>query len=105
VKTDKLRHYPKGYHRNNGSYKKFEGDFESINYNDVQPLKEEQKHFFDCIQQNNRPLTDGMHGLEVLEILAQAQKRLRDYSNHNCSSHKSADSAYHLTPSIHEVDP
>jgi len=79
LKTDKLRPYPKGYYRNNGSFKKFEVDFEIINYNDVQLLEEEQKHFLKWIEENKRPLTDGLHGLEVLEILKKAQQRLRNY--------------------------
>ena len=87
LKTDKLRLYPKGYYRNNGSFKKFEGDFESINYDDAQPLEEEQKHFFDCIEQNKRPLTDGLHGLEVLEILEKAQSRLRNYMDEHPVTH------------------
>ena len=79
LQKDKLKLYPKGYYRDNGSFKRFEGDFENINFDDLQPLEEEQKHFFECILKNRKPLTDGMQGLEVLEILERAQHRLRDY--------------------------
>ena len=72
-KTDKLKFYPKGFKNINGSLQKFEGDFEVIEFENQQPLAEEQRHFFNSIINNEKPLTDGIHAVEVLEILEKAQ--------------------------------
>jgi len=73
LKTDKLKFYPKGFKNINGSLRKFEGDFEVVEFENQQPLAEEQKHFFNSIINNKKPLTDGVHAVEVLEILEKAQ--------------------------------
>jgi len=41
-----------------------------------EPLKEECRHFIDCINNNKIPLTDGNEGLRVLKVLQYAQKSL-----------------------------
>ena len=74
--NDKLKYYPKGFTKINHQITKFDGDFKTINFNSNPPLKEEQKHFFDCIINNQEPLTNGDHALEVLEILEEAQRNL-----------------------------
>lgn len=73
LKTDKLKFYPKGFKNINGSLQKFEDDFEVVEFDNQQPLAEEQKHFFNSIINNKKPLTDGVHAVEVLEILEKAQ--------------------------------
>jgi UDP-2-acetamido-3-amino-2,3-dideoxy-glucuronate N-acetyltransferase len=77
VKTDKLKFYPKGFQQTQEGVAKFDGEFESIPFKDAQPLAEEHKHFYECIIHNRQPLTDGVHALEVLEILEQATQRLK----------------------------
>jgi UDP-2-acetamido-3-amino-2,3-dideoxy-glucuronate N-acetyltransferase len=77
LSKDKLRFYPKGFHKTEQGFQKFEGEFESIVFSDAQPLAEEHKHFYNCITHNKQPLTDGQHALEVLEILEQATQRLK----------------------------
>lgn len=79
LKTDKLKFYPKGFRNVNGLLQKFEGDYKVIEFENLQPLSEEQKHFFDSIIHNNKPLTDGLHALEVLEILEKAQFCLKSH--------------------------
>ena len=74
---DKLKFYPKGFQTTAQGIQKFEGDFESVQFGEAQPLAEEHKHFYDCIINNKQPLTDGTHALEVLEILEQASERLK----------------------------
>ena len=74
---DKLKFYPKGFEKTNKGIQKFEGDFESVQFGEAQPLAEEHKHFYDCIIHNKQPLTDGQHALEVLEILERASERLK----------------------------
>ena len=79
LKQNKLRFYPNGFQDSNGRYEKFEGDYEVIDYDSSQPLANEQKHFFDAVLQKTKPLSDGQHALEVLDILEKAQSRLRRY--------------------------
>ena len=42
-----------------------------------EPLAVECAHFIECIRRDVRPLTDGTHGVEVVEILEAAQRSLR----------------------------
>lgn len=77
--TDKLKFFKKGFIQRNGTFQKFEAHFEILNYSTEQPLAEEHKHFYDCILNNKRPITDGNHAREVLEILEVAQSKLHRY--------------------------
>lgn len=79
LKTDKLKFYPKGFRNVNGALQKFEGAFEIVEFENLQPLTEEQKHFFNSIIHNSKPLTDGVNALEVLEILEKAQFCLKNH--------------------------
>ena len=78
LKTDKLKFYPKGFKNVNGSLQKFEGNFEIVYFDNLQPLTEEHKHFYNSIINDEKPLTDGVHAVEVLEILEKAQSCLKD---------------------------
>ena len=77
IAKDKLKFYPKGFQKTGQGFQKFDGVFESIQFGDEQPLAEEHKHFYDCITENKKPLTDGQHALEVLDILKIATERLK----------------------------
>ncbi len=81
LKTEKLKFYPKGFKKVNGNLEKFESDYEVVEFGNSQPLAEEHKHFYDCILNNKKPLTDGQHALEVLKILEQAQEGLTAVNN------------------------
>jgi UDP-2-acetamido-3-amino-2,3-dideoxy-glucuronate N-acetyltransferase len=76
--ADKLKYFHNGFHKTSGGFVKFTGNFESIPFDQVQPLEQEHRHFYHCIETQTTPLTDGAHALEVLEILEQAQRRLQD---------------------------
>ena len=78
--NDKLKFYPKRFDNLNGTIEKFEGDFEVIKHEEKQPLAEEQKHFFKCVTEDQTPLTDGKHALEVLEILKRAERSLKEHA-------------------------
>ncbi|MDY0079278.1 MAG: Gfo/Idh/MocA family oxidoreductase [Ignavibacteriaceae bacterium] len=78
LKTEKLKYYEKGFRINNGIIEKFENDYVPINYEEKSPLTEEQRHFFYCIEKNVSPLTDGKHALDVLRILEQATKSMKN---------------------------
>ena len=76
AKQDKLKFYPKGFKQTESGIEKFEGEFVALPFTDAQPLTEEHRHFYDCVLNDKKPLTDGAHALEVLTILEQATKRL-----------------------------
>lgn len=59
------------------------GDVLIPKLNFVEPLKVECQHFVECIRTGRRPLTDGYHGLQVVEALEAAQRAMsrgRDHS-------------------------
>lgn len=80
--TEKIRIYDKGFdwQKNYGSYETFltlrEGDIHIPKINMIEPLGLECQHFLDCIKNNQGPISDGENGLEVLKVLAAAQKSL-----------------------------
>ena len=43
-----------------------------------EPLRVEDEHFLSCVQTGMRPLTDGRSGLAVVEVLAAAQRSMRE---------------------------
>jgi len=77
LKTEKLKYYEKGFKISNGVIEKFDHEYIVVSYEEKQSLSEEQKHFFECIENNQTPRTDGKHALEVLRILEQATKSLK----------------------------
>jgi UDP-2-acetamido-3-amino-2,3-dideoxy-glucuronate N-acetyltransferase len=77
LQKDKLKFFRKGFHKTENGFEKFDGDYEPIPFDNLQPLTEEHKHFYECVHFNNSPVTDGVHALEVLEILEQASQRLQ----------------------------
>jgi len=76
--AEKLRFYPKCFNNNHGVIEKLDGKYEPIEFEDRQPLAEEQLHFAACVTENRKPLTDGRHALEVLEILEDAERSLKE---------------------------
>ena len=51
-------------------------DCEPIEYIDVEPLREECRHFLDCVTNRNEPLTDAQSGIEVLKVLHACQSSI-----------------------------
>ena len=51
-------------------------DFQTIPLDQKEPLKEELKHFIDCVNKRKSPKTDGYEGLSVLRILEQAENAM-----------------------------
>jgi UDP-2-acetamido-3-amino-2,3-dideoxy-glucuronate N-acetyltransferase len=78
VKTEKLKFYKKGFRDNQGTYQKFDEDYTPVEFTEGQPLLLEQKSFTECIINNTQPLTDGRHGVMVLQILEMAQQKLKE---------------------------
>ncbi|MBM4159063.1 MAG: Gfo/Idh/MocA family oxidoreductase [Ignavibacteria bacterium] len=77
LKNEKLKFYKKGFKNIDGAIEKFDSDYEVINFDNVQPLEEEQKHFFECVVNRRQPRTDGKSALEVLKILEEAGKVMK----------------------------
>jgi UDP-2-acetamido-3-amino-2,3-dideoxy-glucuronate N-acetyltransferase len=48
----------------------------AVEYSSGEPLMEEDLHFIRCIENGTRPLTDGVEGLGVLNVLGHCQKSL-----------------------------
>lgn len=53
------------------------GDVEFIFVDKAEPLREECRHFVDCIDNGLRPRTDGAEGMAVLEVLVRAGDALK----------------------------
>lgn len=80
--TDKVRIYDKGVdvRPQAVSYE----DYLHVRFGDVliphigstEPLRLECQHFLDCIRTGAKPRSDGRHGLQVIRVLAAAQKSL-----------------------------
>jgi predicted dehydrogenase len=77
---EKLRLYDAGVDFPQVGY----GELLTLRFGDVhiprvdmkEPLRLECQHFLDCVEQSTQPLTDGRNGLEVLRVLAAAQRSL-----------------------------
>lgn len=51
-------------------------DADPVAIEEGEPLKLECRHFLDCIESGNRPLTDGREGVRVLRVLSRASEAL-----------------------------
>lgn len=51
-------------------------DYRLVEIEGKEPLKEELKHFVECVLERGRPRTDGEEGLRVLRILEEAEQAL-----------------------------
>lgn len=76
IKDEKLKLYKKGFKVTNGQVEKFDEEYSVIEFEPSMPLTEEHKHFYQCVLNNQIPITDGNHALEVLKILDQATSEL-----------------------------
>jgi len=48
-----------------------------VPYPEMEPLREELKHFIHCVRTREQPVTDGHNGLRVLHVLQAAQQSLQ----------------------------
>ncbi|MGC8805011.1 MAG: Gfo/Idh/MocA family oxidoreductase, partial [Candidatus Ratteibacteria bacterium] len=76
-KTNKLVLY---HHKINWSEKEIpsieKDEGISVEIENYEPLLEEARHFFECIEKRRKPITDGEEGLRVLAVLEMAQNSL-----------------------------
>ncbi len=57
-------------------------DFCVVPLDEAEPLKEELKHFIDCVRSRRQPLTNGNEGLRVLRVLSLAEESLSRHASH-----------------------
>jgi UDP-2-acetamido-3-amino-2,3-dideoxy-glucuronate N-acetyltransferase len=76
--SDKLKFYAHSIDWQNGVPRavKAEGDGEQLRFGDSNPLKDECRHFLDCIATGQQPRSDGKEGLRVLSVLERASAAL-----------------------------
>ena len=53
------------------------GDMYAPRLNEVEALSLETAHLVDCIQNNKKPITDGVAGLEVVKVLVASKESLK----------------------------
>jgi len=76
LSEDKLILYPHKISWENGVPVASKGVGERISLEKKEPLGESCKHFLDCIDKRETPLTDGEEAFRVLKVLQQAQDSL-----------------------------
>jgi predicted dehydrogenase/acetyltransferase-like isoleucine patch superfamily enzyme len=69
--------YPHAIADENGAPTVAKGKAETVPYPDGEPLREECRHFLDCIASGATPRTDGREGVRVLRVLERASAALR----------------------------
>jgi len=52
-------------------------EFDGLKPTIPEPLKEEAKHFIECIETRKKPLTDGKHGLRVIKVLERCDSKMK----------------------------
>lgn len=73
---EKLLIYPHQLNWENGIPIPNKKEAEKVIVEKSEPLKNECRHFIDCILNNTKPMTDGEEGLKVVRILKASQKSL-----------------------------
>lgn len=77
VSEEKLFIYPHKIEWKNGKIPVAQkADYQVIPFGNGEPLKNELKHFIECVQERKQPKTDGREGLRVLKILELAENSL-----------------------------
>jgi len=74
--NEKLLIYPHQLNWKNGIPIPDKKEAEKVIVEESEPLKNECRHFIDCILNNTEPITDGEEGLKVIRILEASQKSL-----------------------------
>ena len=75
---DKLLLYPHQINWKNNLPVPTMAEAERVDIAQEEPLRQECRHFLDCITKNAQPITDGHEGLRVLKILNASQASLND---------------------------
>jgi predicted dehydrogenase len=73
----KLAYYSHTFQKTGGAPVPIKGDVEYLICDQGEPLAAECRHFIDCIEENERPITDSREALAVLNVLEQAEHQMR----------------------------
>jgi len=77
LNQDKLRIFPHKIEWKGGKIPvAYKADYEAIPVKDAEPLKQELKHFLECVEKKKTPRTDGFEGVKVLKVLERAEESL-----------------------------
>lgn len=84
--SEKVRLYDKGAYF--PDYDTF-GEYISLRFGDIyipkvdggEPLRTECQHFVDCVENRTTPISDGLDGLKVLQILDAAERSIKNGGN------------------------
>jgi predicted dehydrogenase/serine acetyltransferase len=76
---DKLLLYPHEISWQNNIPVPAKAEPERVSVPQAEPLRQECRHFLDCIRNGTRPITDGHEGLKVLQILNAGQASLNEH--------------------------
>jgi UDP-2-acetamido-3-amino-2,3-dideoxy-glucuronate N-acetyltransferase len=77
AKEGKLKIYDKGIEWKNGMPVTRQTAESTLFFPEIEPLREELKHFVECTRTRERPRTDGKSGLRVLRVLDACQRSLQ----------------------------
>lgn len=76
---DKLLLYDQGIHWVDGEPVPRNGPGTPVDFDPVEPLRAECRHFLDCLKTGRRPRTDGASALNVLQVLQACQRSLQTH--------------------------
>ena len=97
ISKNKLCIYPHRIERKNGTIPiAHKAEHYSVEVRECEPLKEELKHFIECVKKRTSPKTNGEEGVRVLEILEKADRSMKDNSKKGALK---KDTAYSVHPS------
>jgi len=82
--TEKLRIYDKGAAAGGSDYNTF-AEYVTLRFGDItipyvkvgEPLRAECQHFLECVRTRRQPVSDGLDGLRVIQVLDAAQRSLQ----------------------------
>jgi UDP-2-acetamido-3-amino-2,3-dideoxy-glucuronate N-acetyltransferase len=72
----KLQLYPHRVEWSGRAPRAVKADAIAVDLPQAEPLKEECRHFLECVAQRRKPLTDGQEGLRVLRVLDACQRSI-----------------------------
>jgi UDP-2-acetamido-3-amino-2,3-dideoxy-glucuronate N-acetyltransferase len=78
VKDGKLRLFDKGIDMKDGRPVVRQISESTLFFPETEPLREELRHFLDCVRTRQKPRTDGQNGLRVLRVLDACQRSLEN---------------------------
>ena len=83
VSTEKLFIYPHKIEWKHGKIPIAQkAEYHIIPLEKAEPLKEELRHFIECVIERKKPKTDGYEGLRVLKVLEAAENSLKSLTSH-----------------------